>query len=79
MTCPECEEDCGLDNECGCDCHDEADKLEAVVMENQSIEFEEDHHLPDGTIIYKTRLVVTGRDTNDAYKQFTRVRLDIKT
>lgn len=79
MTCPECDADCGLDNECECDCHDEENKLEATVLENQSIEYETDVHMPDSGLITKTRIVVTGRDTNDAYKQFTRIRIDTKT
>ena len=71
MTCPECDASCGLDNECGCDCHDE--ETEAVIFENQSIEYEADVHMPDSNLIQKKRIVVTGRTTAEAHEQFERV------
>jgi hypothetical protein len=79
MACPECSPDCSMDDPCECDCHDEESTIEARVMDNQTIEYETDVHMPDSGLITKTRIVVTGRDTNDAYKQFTRVRIDTKT
>lgn len=71
MTCPECEQDCAPDNECDCGCHDE--ETEAVVFENQVIEFEMDTHFPDGSVISKKRLMVTGRTTAEAHEQFEKI------
>lgn len=70
MTCPECEHDCAPDHECDCDCHEDK---EAVVYENQIIEYEADSHLPDGSVITKKRIMVTGRTTAEAHEQFEKV------
>ena len=77
MTCPECEPDCTIDEPCDCGCHDEPGS--AVVYENQSIEYESDSHMPDGGIIEKTRIVVTGRTTEEAHQQFNKVLALVKT
>jgi hypothetical protein len=75
MACPNCEDGCAPDNECDCECHNDNT---ATVFENQSIEFEKDSHLPDGTVINKIRVVVTGRDYEEAYEQFERVMVKIQ-
>jgi hypothetical protein len=71
MTCPHCEPECTIDEPCVCKCHDE--ETEAVVFENQIIEYEVDSHLPDGSVITKKRIMVTGRTTAEAHEQFSNV------
>ena len=76
MTCNKCEDGCRMDMICDCQCHfaQPFDETEAVVFENQVIEYEVDEHLPDGMVITKTRIMVTGRDSNEAFEQFKRVK-----
>lgn len=76
MTCPNCDDDCSFGHECECDCHD--DESEAIVYENQMIEYEVDSHLPDGSVITKKRVMVTGRTIAEAHEQFDRVMTRVK-
>lgn len=71
MTCPHCSDECSITEPCECECHDQ--DTEAVVFENQIIEFERDQHFPDSAVIHKTRIMVTGRTADEAHKQFERV------
>ena len=77
MTCPKCSEDCGLDNECSCSCHEE-EEVSAVVYENQTIEYESERHTLDNLTLDKTRIVVTGRTSLEAYTQFNKVLVEVR-
>ena len=78
MTCPQCENGCAPDSPCECECH-ERDEEMVVTIENQVIEFEVDTHTPEGMLLSKTRIHVTGPSPEAAYLQFKRVLAEVKS